>query len=1241
MLPEAVLSHPTVERVGWTLVHFLWQAAALAVIFGIELALLRKSKANVRYLAGCLTLALMMLAPCLTVFMVPVSESGFAAESHATASMPPEVSTTEFAGSVELSVSEGPHPGPAPSRDVAPSPVTVGLGRPWKERAAALMEPALPYLVLGWLVGVFGLSVWHLGGWAQLQRLRRRMVKPVDQRLRSKLRELGESLGVRWVVAIMESALVQVPTVVGWLKPVILLPASAMTGLTAEQLEAVLAHELAHIRRLDYLVNMVQTAVEILGFYHPAVWWVSHKIRIERENCCDDVAVSVTGNKVRYAKALALLEEMRGSRRGLAVAADGVGLLDRIRRLVGSGSAEQPRSTWLPAAITILLILAIAVPTTIALNAAQDNKLDVVVERDLEDAEKELEERLGPVIRRLKAKWGVPEDGYLTQVRSANGRYVLFHDSRMDVEINDNGSFMWVEWAALACDDGTLLWEKQMRLAPVPAIVIADGGTAALAELQQAPGGGTEAVLRFIDSRGQMLGAYDMGTHGYKGTSNWFIYNGSSMPGLFSSDEQRFYLAVMDNWQQHLVCLSRQGEVLWATPFFEEKDAGWVWHSAEKVLYTDGEYLLAVEHDHDARPTKRYVVFTTAGEKLLGGRAPTGSSVRLEAGDILIGGATGAEISRQSLDGLETKRADGTLRAVKVEVSEVVKVIRLQYADPEDLSERLNAIFSEPGTVTGMRLDETGKVIAMVRFTPDPREKTILVLCPPELVGSVEKMIRELDRPGSGIRVRNFSATLSNGATVELVGLYHGETIKDLVFWKPDGSLFSDSESQKYRERVALPKWQNKDFRFEYGLMTRFSPLDELNTEMFVKQGRRMSTKSPGSDGIAIALVASDPHEREEGFSKVANIKAAAAYGEWDTRKWSAGINDPSVLFLDEHSNIMLSPPRRTGERVGGSGYGGYGRSSPRRKTDERVLDVTVNAGNIDFDCFYELKDGSIHQAEWRETLGQPNWIGPDQRTPMICKRYALSHKPEEITEYIVKYRRFEIVEFKNVSLKPGFKTDVEVVVGHAAPEMPSEPGRQGRLSREEIRAKLASLENRKMDIQRDLNVAEDAMEEVRARWGFGDLEERSYPHPVTARLMRLEKERDDCLVEMAQLEARIGTIEKQADSPQKEKDLKKAREDLAALTGKLEQLQKMCAEAAAKKNDLDTARLQYRQRASVRDERKRMLDSIKAEIEKLKTLYDDPATPEGEKRQDEGTAIERDEEEKAYRRTMEKRGAR
>jgi len=195
------------------------------------------------------------------------------------------------------------------------------------------------------------------------------MVKQVDTSLHSKLKELAEKLQVNRAVQLMESALVQVPTVVGWLKPVILLPASALTGLTSEQLEAMLAHELAHIKRFDYLVNMLQTVVEILGFYHPAVWWVSHKIRAERENCCDDLAVSISGDRVRYARALTLMEEIRASRGELAVAASGGSLFARISRLVGKESSDYSRDGWIPSAVAILLIMAMIIPTTIALTS--------------------------------------------------------------------------------------------------------------------------------------------------------------------------------------------------------------------------------------------------------------------------------------------------------------------------------------------------------------------------------------------------------------------------------------------------------------------------------------------------------------------------------------------------------------------------------------------------------------------------------------------------------------------------------------------------------------------------------------------------------------------------------------------------------------------------------------------------------------------------------------------------------
>ena len=130
-------------------------------------------------------------------------------------------------------------------------------------------------------------------------------------------------------ISLLESRLVDVPTVVGWIKPVVLLPVSALAGLSAEQLEAILAHELAHIRRHDYLVNLLQTLVETLLFYHPAVWWLSGRIRAERENCCDDLAVSLCGDPVTYASALADLEALpartlarHGRQRRIAPAAD-------------------------------------------------------------------------------------------------------------------------------------------------------------------------------------------------------------------------------------------------------------------------------------------------------------------------------------------------------------------------------------------------------------------------------------------------------------------------------------------------------------------------------------------------------------------------------------------------------------------------------------------------------------------------------------------------------------------------------------------------------------------------------------------------------------------------------------------------------------------------------------------------------------------------------------------------------
>lgn len=159
-------------------------------------------------------------------------------------------------------------------------------------------------------------------------------------------------------VLLLESVRVEVPTVVGWLKPVLIVPATFLIALPANQVEAILVHELAHIRRHDYLINLIQILIETLLFYHPAIWWISRTIRQEREHCCDDLAIQIVGDKFTYATALAALEESRSLPMAITLAAAGGSLLQRIRRLTGLRESPSGLSVWL-AILTVVVVAGI------------------------------------------------------------------------------------------------------------------------------------------------------------------------------------------------------------------------------------------------------------------------------------------------------------------------------------------------------------------------------------------------------------------------------------------------------------------------------------------------------------------------------------------------------------------------------------------------------------------------------------------------------------------------------------------------------------------------------------------------------------------------------------------------------------------------------------------------------------------------------------------------------------------
>jgi beta-lactamase regulating signal transducer with metallopeptidase domain len=341
-----LLRQPAAQAIAWALLQFLWQGALIGALTGLTLVSLRRSAADVRYVVAAIGLSLMLTMPVVTAVQAwrgldPPRES-------ARRIAVPAIVTTVASGVA----STQPRVEADPANDGSAGPAQA-------VRQPALIDTWLPVLLTIWLLGVAILSLRLLSGWLWVQRLKSVGTGPAREAWQVAAAKLRRRLHIRRSVRLLESTRVDVPTVIGWLKPVVLLPTSAMSGLAPHQLEAILAHELAHIRRHDYFVNLLQTLVETLLFYHPAVWWLSHRIRVERENCCDDLAVSLCGDPYTYAQALAELEGLRGSS-GMVVAVTGGSLVERVRRLLGAPSHAGRCPGWLAGTAAVLLVAGMA-----------------------------------------------------------------------------------------------------------------------------------------------------------------------------------------------------------------------------------------------------------------------------------------------------------------------------------------------------------------------------------------------------------------------------------------------------------------------------------------------------------------------------------------------------------------------------------------------------------------------------------------------------------------------------------------------------------------------------------------------------------------------------------------------------------------------------------------------------------------------------------------------------------------
>jgi beta-lactamase regulating signal transducer with metallopeptidase domain len=328
MSAVAWLSREEMVALGWTLLHFCWQGTAVALVYAVVDRMTSRSTSKVRYAAA---LAAFMLMPLVVL-------GTFALEMRV--ATPAQV--TE-------------HPAPLPSafhltEKATPIVHELPLASDLEERGewlAMRAERLLPWVDGVWLAGVLLLALRSLGGWWQLEMIRRNALRMVPQPVERAFQRISEQVHAGRKVALRISDYVISPIAMGVWRATVILPMSAVMGMPREELEAVMAHELGHIRRWDYVWNLMQTAVESVLFFHPAVWWLSSTVRERREVCCDEIAVECCAGAAVYARALLRLEEQRTVKLRMAMALGGCGgsLLGRIRKVLGEDMAMESRMT--------------------------------------------------------------------------------------------------------------------------------------------------------------------------------------------------------------------------------------------------------------------------------------------------------------------------------------------------------------------------------------------------------------------------------------------------------------------------------------------------------------------------------------------------------------------------------------------------------------------------------------------------------------------------------------------------------------------------------------------------------------------------------------------------------------------------------------------------------------------------------------------------------------------------------
>lgn len=347
LFPEFML-----EALGWTLIHSLWQGALFAVVLALILIGMRRFSSHARYVISVLVLTLFAVSTICTFVL------SYAPLPRITDLQTGEKLSQSDLVTIDLSnsradskiIDKEEHPPYFSGMPILLRDLSGYLGR------------HIPLIVTIWFLGVLLLLLRFLGSLAVIRRLRVYQCQVVPAHWQAEVLRLSQQIGLRKNIQLISSRIALNPMAIGVLKPTIIFPSKLFTALAESQITVILVHELAHLKRNDYLVNILQSLVEILYFYHPGIWWISANIRNERENCCDDIAVALTGEPINYARTLIQLQEDNYRAKGPALAFTGIrySFKSRIERLLNQPTVFSDfREGLVTALILVVGILAL------------------------------------------------------------------------------------------------------------------------------------------------------------------------------------------------------------------------------------------------------------------------------------------------------------------------------------------------------------------------------------------------------------------------------------------------------------------------------------------------------------------------------------------------------------------------------------------------------------------------------------------------------------------------------------------------------------------------------------------------------------------------------------------------------------------------------------------------------------------------------------------------------------------